>query len=61
MLDLWLLQAGAASSVLFEFQPCSLADLPAARAQALHMLGEKAKAEMRDEDTRSQQRMHARP
>ena len=33
-----------------------LPDLPAARAQALHMLGEMAKAEMRDDDTRSQQR-----
>ena len=35
-----------------------LPDLSAARAQALHMLGEIAKGEMRDDDTRSQQRIH---
>jgi hypothetical protein len=34
-----------------------LPDLQAARAEALHMLGEIAKAEMRD-DNRSQQRVH---
>ena len=34
-----------------------LADPSAARAQALHMLGEIAKGEMRDDD-RSQQRIH---
>jgi len=36
-----------------------LADLQAARAQALHMLGEIAKAEMQ-QDNRSQERIHVR-
>jgi hypothetical protein len=36
-----------------------LADLQTARAQALHMLGEIAKAEMR-QDNRSQERIHVR-